>query len=117
LYDRLSVADAREFLRGDARTWDVIAALDMLNYVGDLTEIFAAAAGGLRRGGLMAGTVEKGGAGVMLTAKRRFVHGADHLRAALAAAGLVLADLAEADLRTEGGNPVAGLIFVARREE
>ena len=117
IYAELTVADAVGFLSAAARNWDVVAAVDVLNYVGDLTALFAAAAGKLTDGGLLAGTVEKGEGGVALTGKRRYVHGADHLRAALQAAGLPLLDLAEEDLRNEGGVPVAGLVFVARREK
>jgi predicted TPR repeat methyltransferase len=51
----------------------------------------------------------------MLTAKRRYAHGADYLRAALNAAGLALIECVEATLRSEGGSAVAGLIFTARR--
>jgi len=115
IYDDLAVDEAAAFLAGSAKSWDVIAAVDMLNYVGDLTPIFGAAAARLRPGGLLAGTVEKRiEGGQALTEKRRYRHGADHLRAALDAAGVTLAELSEADLRQEGGAPVPGLIFAAR---
>jgi predicted TPR repeat methyltransferase len=115
IYGDLAVGEAAAFLAGSATSWDVIAAVDMLNYIGDLTPIFHAAAARLRPGGLLAGTVEKRAeGGQALTEKRRYRHGADHLRAAIDAAGLELVELSEADLRQEGGAPVAGLIFAAR---
>jgi len=117
IYDTLAVGDAQEFLSAANRTWDLIAAVDMLNYLGDLMPVLAAAAACLNPGGLLAGTVEKGEGGVVLTAKRRYVHGADHLHASLAAAGLTLLDMTEAELRIEGGEPVAGLVFVAGRRK
>jgi predicted TPR repeat methyltransferase len=116
IYDDLAVDEAEAFLNGAGKSWDLIAAVDMLNYIGDLTPIFHAAAARLRPGGLLAGTVEKlAEGGQALTEKRRYRHGADRLRAALDAAGLSLAELSEADLRQEGGAPVVGLIFAARR--
>jgi predicted TPR repeat methyltransferase len=117
VYDAVFVGDALGHLSGDADAWDIVTAVDMLNYVGDLAGLFATAASSLRPGGLLAGTVEKGASGVALTYKRRYAHGADHLRAALSAAGLDLLDLTEEVLRNEGGIPVPGLIFVAHRPE
>jgi predicted TPR repeat methyltransferase len=116
IYDTLAVAESVAFLTAAATSWEVIAAVDMLNYLGDLVPIFHAATARLTPGGLLAGTVEKrteGGTG--LSEKRRYRHGEDHVRAALDAAGLTLAELSEAVLRQEGGVPVAGLVFAARR--
>jgi predicted TPR repeat methyltransferase len=116
IYDDLAVDEAAAFLAQADKSWDVIAAIDMLNYIGELTPIFRAAAARLQPGGLLAGTVEKRiEGGQALSEKRRYRHGADHLRAAIDAAGLTLIELPEADLRQEGGAPVAGLIFAARR--
>jgi predicted TPR repeat methyltransferase len=116
IYDALAIAEAVEFLRRADRSWDVIAAVDVLNYVEDLKPIFDAAGRRLRPGGFLVGTVEKRAeGGVMLTAKRRYAHGADYLPAALDAVGLALIECVEATLRTEGGSAVAGLIFTARR--
>jgi predicted TPR repeat methyltransferase len=116
IYGDLAVDEAEAFLAHTGKDWDVIAAVDVLNYMGDLTPIFRAAAARLRPGGLLAGTVEKRGeGGRALSEKRRYRHGADYVRAAADAAGLSLAELSEADLRQEGGVPVAGLIFAARR--
>ncbi len=116
IYDTLAVGEAEAFLTGSARAWDVIAAVDMLNYLGDLVPIFHAASARLTPGGLLAGTVEKraeGGQG--LSEKRRYRHGEDHVRASLDAAGLTLIELSEGVLRQEGGALVAGLVFAARR--
>lgn len=115
IYDSLSVDDAEAYLRRADRRWQIIAAVDMLNYVGDLGPLFGLAARCLDQGGLLVGTVEKAAdGGVALTAKRRYVHGADHVRAAARSAGLDLCDLVEGTLRTEARSEVAGLIFVVR---
>jgi predicted TPR repeat methyltransferase len=116
IYDALAVGEAEAFLAGAARSWDIVAAVDMLNYIGDLEPIFRAAAARLRPGGLFAGTVEKRvEGGQALSEKRRYRHGADHVQVALDAAGLGLLELSEAVLRQEGGVPVVGLVFAARR--
>lgn len=116
IYDLLAVGEAEASLADGGKSWDVIAAVDMLNYIGDLGPIFRAAATRLKPGGLFAGTVEKRGeGGQALSEKRRYRHGEDHVRAALDAAGLALVELSEEALRQEGGVPVAGLVFVARR--
>jgi len=116
IYNALAVGEAEAFLVGNGKSWDVVAAVDMLNYIGDLGPIFRAAAARLKPDGLFAGTVEKRvEGGQALSEKRRYRHGADHLRAALDAAGLAQVELSEAVLRQEGGVPVVGLTFAARR--
>jgi predicted TPR repeat methyltransferase len=115
LYDALSVGEVKVFLETTERIWDLIAAVDVLNYIADLRPVFSASAQRLSSGGLFAGTVEKreeGGA--VLTEKRRYRHGEDHVRASANAAGLAVVELVEDVLRHEGGAPVAGLIFVLR---
>jgi predicted TPR repeat methyltransferase len=116
IYRNLAVDEATAFLTASADSWDVIAAVDMLNYIGDLTQIFCAAAARLRAGGLLVGTVEKREeGGVVLTDKRRHRHGLDALSAALATAGLRSVEFVADALRTEGGAPVDGIIFAAQR--
>jgi predicted TPR repeat methyltransferase len=63
---------------------------------------------------LFAFTVEThAGDGVILGEKLRFAHGVTHVRAALTAAGLRIAELSEASTRSEGGIAVPGLVVVA----
>jgi predicted TPR repeat methyltransferase len=64
--------------------------------------------------GLFAFSVETHQAdGVVLGEKLRYAHGAAHVRAALADAGLKLQSIEECSTRTEAAIPVAGLITVA----
>jgi predicted TPR repeat methyltransferase len=115
IYDALSVGEAQAFLDHSMTDWDIIAAVDMLNYVGDLNRIFKSAAMRLRPSGWLIGTVEKRAeGGTALTEKRRHTHGEDHLRQAISAAALETIEIYEATLRQERGKPVAGLIFAAR---
>ena len=68
----------------------------------------------LAPGGRFAFTVETHDApGVRLQETLRYAHGATHVRAAIAAAGLELDTLAAASTRTEKGAPVPGLLVVA----
>jgi predicted TPR repeat methyltransferase len=115
-YRTLHVGEARAFLGGAAASWDIVAAVDVLNYVGDLTPLFTAARARLPPGGLMVGTVEKSADGsTRLTAKQRYVHSREALSVALSDSGLSAAEVTDGTLRTEAGAPVAGLIFAARR--
>ncbi len=98
-----------------ARRFDLLLAADVFAYFSDLAPVAAAVARVLAAGGLFAFTVEThAGAGVVLGEKLRYAHGAAHVRAALAAAGLAVLELSEAATRTEAGRPVPGLVIVAR---
>jgi predicted TPR repeat methyltransferase len=115
LYRRLVIGDAPAFLRESTERWDVIGAIDVLNYIGDLVPIFTAAAARLAPGGFLVGTVEKRlDDGAAFTAKRRHTHDLVTLLQALESVGINPVEVVEEPLRMEAGAPVAGLIFVAR---
>jgi predicted TPR repeat methyltransferase len=115
LYDRLVVAELREFLTGEAGAQHHLAlAADVFVYCSDLAPIAAAVARVLAPGGLFAFTVETHAEpGVRLQETLRYAHGAAHVRAALSAACLRVVQLAETSTRTEKGVPVPGLLVVA----
>ena len=71
----------------------------------------------LAPGGLFAFTVETHDEpGVRLQETLRYAHGAEHVRAAIAAAGLQASrNSTDASTRTEKGEPVRGLIAVAQK--
>ena len=118
LYDRLETGDLVAFLQGEARAgrrYGLIVAADVFAYLAWLPPAIAAAARVLAPGGLLAFTVEThAGDDVILGEKLRYAHGAAHVRAAVAGAGLTLLGLTEASTRTEAGAPVPGLVVVAR---
>jgi predicted TPR repeat methyltransferase len=117
LYAELEVAEIVEGLgaRSDASA-DLILAADVMVYVHDLGPTLRQAARVLARGGLVAFTVEThAGEGVILGEGLRYAHGAACVRAAIAAAGLTLAQLDVASARTESGEPVPGLVAVATK--
>lgn len=117
LYHTLYTGDLIETLRAEAARWDLIVAADVFNYLGDLGPVMAALAEALRPGGKAAATVEAADddAGYQVSETRRVRHGAAHVRAACEAAGLIVASLTSAVLRTEGGRPVSGLVFAVER--
>jgi predicted TPR repeat methyltransferase len=117
LYDRLVTLELQSFLALECDAgaqYHLIIAADVFVYVNDLAPIVAAAARVLAPTGLLAVTVEThDGDGVTLQQTLRYAHGAKHVRAAIAGAGLHLSHLARAATRMENGVPVAGLVAVA----
>jgi predicted TPR repeat methyltransferase len=117
LYGSLAVDDMQGFLeRQNHDGADLVIAADALVYLADLAPLLRAVGRVLEPGGLLAFTVETHqGDGVTLSEKLRYAHGADHVRAALAAAGLEALAFTSVSTRTEAGAPVPGLLVVARR--
>jgi predicted TPR repeat methyltransferase len=117
LYDRLETGELMEFLDTEATAgvrYDLVLAADVLVYIEDLAAVAAAVRRVLAPSGLFGFTVEShAGDGVLLRESLRYAHGGTYVRAALAGAGLTLADLAEVSTRTEKGQPVPGLLGVA----
>jgi predicted TPR repeat methyltransferase len=117
LYDRLVTADLSRFLAEEGarrEIYHLIVAADVFVYVNDLVPIVAAIARVLAANGVVAFTVEThSGDGPKLLPTLRFAYGQAYLRAAIAAAGLTLCQLGEAEIRTENSVPVAGLVVVA----
>ena len=110
VYDRLDVADLLAFLSGEAGAqYDLVLAADVFVYCSDLAPIAAAVAKVLSPSGRFAFTVETHDEpGIRLQETLRYAHGADHVRAAIAAADLELQQLTRASTRTEKGAPVEG---------
>jgi len=117
LYAELEVADMLEGLRNrpDASA-DLVLAGDAMVYVSDVTLVVSEASRVLVPGGLLAFTVEThAGDGVIIGNGLRYAHGAEYLRCAMAAAGLVVAHLEAASPRNEDNTPVPGLVVVATK--
>ena len=117
LYAELEVADMLEGLRdrGDASA-DLVLAGDAMVYVSDVTPLVSEAGRVLVPGGLLAFTVEThAGDGAIIGHGLRYAHGAEYLRRAIAAAGLVVAHLEAASPRNEDNTPVPGLVVVAAK--
>ncbi len=117
LYDRLIEGDIRKVIADDAAAqtrYHVIVAADVFMYLPDLAPVLKAIAAVLAPTGLLAFSVEThDSGGVILHETLRYAHGAEHVRAALAVAGLKPISLDSAATRTEKNVPVPGLIVVA----
>ena len=88
IYHALHEADLLDWLPGRTGAFDLIAAADVLNYLGELAPALAAIAGALAAGGMAAFSVEAGeGAPFALGAAMRYRHDPAHVAALAAAAG------------------------------
>jgi predicted TPR repeat methyltransferase len=115
VYADVVVADLTDFVAAQPEcSCDLVIAGDALVYLADLVPVCRAVARALVGDGLFAFTVETHvGAGVVLGEKLRYSHGADHVRAALAAAGLTPITFDRVATRTENNEPVPGLLVIA----
>ncbi|MBY0338189.1 MAG: methyltransferase domain-containing protein, partial [Acetobacteraceae bacterium] len=111
LYDALHEADLLDMLPRRKAAWDVIAAADVLNYLGELGPVMAAIRAALKPGGVAVFSLEAGESGTVLGEGLRYRHGRDAAETAIAAAGLRVQEAREATLREEKGRPVAGLLL------
>ena len=117
LYAELEVAEMVQGLSGkpDASA-NLILAADAVVYLSDLAPLLRESARVLAPGGLLAFTAEThDGEGVILGEGLRYAHGAAHVRAAIAAAGLMLSRLDDLSARNEDNAPVPGLVVVAAK--
>jgi predicted TPR repeat methyltransferase len=116
LYDTLEQGDLLDWLPRRRGGFDLIAAADVLNYLGDLAPALAAIALALTPGGLAAFSIERGeGAPFALGPGMRYRHDPAHVARLAADAGLAAVARQDAALREEKGAPVAGVLFLLRR--
>ncbi|MFB9268271.1 methyltransferase domain-containing protein [Bradyrhizobium erythrophlei] len=115
LYAELEVDDMLKGIssKPDASA-ELILAADAMVYVADLAPVLAEARRVLVGGGVLAFTTEThDGEGVIVGEGLRYAHGAAHVRASVAAAGLTLAQLEDLWARKEDNVPAPGLVAVA----
>lgn len=118
IYDSLHEAELEQFLSRRRVEYDLIAAADVMVYLGDLTPVLTAARGALRDDGILAFTVEKAENcdSYMLGAKHRYAHAADYIRRQADFAGFTVALLEDAVTRKDGGVDVPGMVAVLRKQ-
>ncbi len=118
VYEELIVADMVEGLLGQPdASFDLVLAADAAVYLADIAPLARDVARVLSTRGVFALTVETHqGDGVLLGRGLRYAHSPDHVRGALAAAGLALHRLDHLSARNEDGVAVPGLVVVATRE-
>ncbi|MBU8543645.1 methyltransferase domain-containing protein [Roseomonas sp. ROY-5-3] len=116
LYDALHEAELVDFLTTRPAGFDLVAAVDVLNYLGDLGPALAGIAGALAPGGVAAFSLEAGkGDAFALGEGLRYRHDPTHVLALAAAAGLSPLAREDTALRQEKGVPVAGVLLVLGR--
>ena len=117
LYASVTVADMIAGLRAQQdASLDLVLAADAAVYLPDIAPLAHEAARVMPSNGLLAFTAEThGGDGVMLGKGLRYAHSADHVREAVAAAGLTLLRLDNLSARNEDGVAVPGMVVVAVR--
>lgn len=122
LYDQLEKAEITDYLLRHPQSCDLVTAADTMIYFGDLEKVFKAVATVLRPGGHFVFTVEvltpqdAVADGYCLHASGRYRHGRDYVRTLLQAHGLAAVYQNDEVLREEVRQPVAGMLFVARRQ-
>ncbi|MBX9697844.1 MAG: methyltransferase domain-containing protein [Acetobacteraceae bacterium] len=117
LYDALHEADLFAWLPEQRGRFDVIAAADVLIYLGALGPPLAAIAAALAPGGWCAFSVEEGAPGeaYALSDVMRYRHDPEAAIRAAAEVGLELRLMRRATLRRERGKDVAGVLFLFRK--
>ncbi|NDW06473.1 class I SAM-dependent DNA methyltransferase [Jiella pacifica] len=126
-YDHLYIGEALAFLEEfeESEPFDLIAAADVLPYLGDLSPLFARVAARLSSRGLFVASTEalvdaaSDGAGAesgfAVGRDHRFHHGEAYVRAALEAAGFTILAFEPITVRMQEGQPAPGHLLVARR--
>jgi len=119
VYHVLMKAELTEYLRNHSEAFDLIVSADTLVYFGDLNGIIAALAGALRPNGLVVFTLERavgdsGGIDHRLELHGRYSHARTYVETLLTLSGL-RPEIIQADLRTEAGAPVPGLVIRAAK--
>lgn len=115
-YDELIRSDIATALRARPGGFDLALAGDVFIYVGDLADVFDAAATSLRQGGLFAFTIETVPAGdYVLRASRRYAQSLDYVGRMAAPAGFQELRSTAIVVRGGEGPAVEGAVIVLRR--
>lgn len=111
LYDQLVKADAHEFLTACDVKFDLVLALDVLIYVGDVEALFEGLACVCMPGArIILSTETTAGEGFTLQQTGRYAHADSYLAACANRYGLHVEHHQPAIIRVERGQPVAGSI-------
>lgn len=116
IHDAVWVGELTTAMEAMNGKFDLLIAADVCPYIGDLAPVFAAAAGALRPGGLLALIVEwQRQPGYRLQGSGRYTHNPAYVRKSAKAAGLGEVSGSLAQFRLEFGKPVKGYVSVMRK--
>lgn len=117
VYDRFHTVNLHDALRETPENlYQVIAALDVFIYAGDVTEAIPNALRVLAPGGMMVFSFETApeqGADLVLQHSGRYAHKRSHIEALCQAAGFATVEVRETELREENHQPVNGFVVTA----
>jgi predicted TPR repeat methyltransferase len=116
IYDDLAVGDLTELPARRPDAYDLVFALEVLIYLGDLRPVFRSVSLTLRPGGLFAFTVESGdGTSYALQPNGRYSHPAGYIEKVATSEGFEESLGVEASLRQEQGRDVPSRVAVFRK--
>jgi predicted TPR repeat methyltransferase len=118
IYDELIERDATSFLSGFSGTTDLIAAADVLIYVGGLSGLFAQVTARLSTGGAFAFSIETPDDlidGFRIGATGRFAHSAQYIEQLAVMNSLRVMVREKKVIRSEDAQPVNGYLFVLQK--
>lgn len=120
-YDGLYVAEAVAFLEEtdpeDEPDWDLIAATDVLPYLGGLAPFVAGCASRLTPGGILVVSAETDTAmdkDFMVGPKHRYAHKRSYMEKLLDSAGFSVLEMLPITVRYDEGAPIPGLLSIAQ---
>lgn len=113
----LSLPPEQSGLFGSPRRADLVSAADVMMYLGDLKAAFANVKALIKPDGIFAFSVEKAPdeSGFELHTSLRYAHSEAHVVSELYANGFETLATEETVIRTDGGEPITGLLFLARK--
>ena len=120
VYDELVKAELQAYLADHANQFDVIISADTLVYFGALDGVFDVACRALKTRGLLVFTVEEAHdaiVGYKINPHGRYSHESAYVQKMMVQAGFDVEAIDTAELRMEGGKPVAGLVVTGRKLE
>ncbi|TPW32885.1 class I SAM-dependent DNA methyltransferase [Pararhizobium mangrovi] len=122
VYDDLYVGEVVDFLTEiEEPAWDLIAATDVLPYLGFLETFLAGAARCSENGAILAFSSETlpdqafAGAPFKVGPQQRFAHAESYVHMALTEAGFTCLEAGEIVVRQESGTPTPGHLYLAER--
>jgi len=118
-YDKLLNCDLVEGLKKYHGTLDLAIAADVLVYVGELADVFAACFMALKTAGYLMFSVESTTSpkGLVLKQSGRYQHSMSYITKLLEKHHFSLVKKEVTEIRTEGNEPVMGVLYLARKEK